>query len=136
MSGISSHEKLERMREMGKLTEVEKVITEHMHMLGVAAHLKGYYYIRTALMMTIDDPSVVGQITKLLYPDLAKQYKTSDGKVERAIRNAIEMSWERGSIDVQDEIFGYTKEDGNVRPTNSEYLIAIADHIQFEHMHM
>ena len=111
---------------------VEQLISELMLDMGVPAHLKGYRYIRTAVLMAEEDMKVVGSVTKLLYPEIAKQYNTTDGKVERAIRNAIEISWERGNKKTFEEMFGYCAESGQGRPTNSEYIAAIADTVRMK----
>ena len=111
---------------------VEQLISELMLDMGVPAHLKGYRYIRTAVLLAEQDMKVVGSVTKLLYPEIAKQYNTTDGKVERAIRNAIEISWERGNKKIFEEMFGYCAESGQGRPTNSEYIAAIADTVRMK----
>lgn len=105
-------------------------ITKLMLELGVPAHLKGYHYIRTAVLMAVDDMELVSSVTKLLYPDIAKQYKTTGQKVERAIRNAIEVSWQRGNMEAMEEIFGFSANTGKGRPTNSEYIARLADELQ------
>ncbi len=110
--------------------EVEQMISHIMLDMGVPAHLKGYRYVRTAVLMAEEDMKVVGSVTKLLYPEIAKRYNTTDGKVERAIRNAIEISWERGNRETFEEMFGYCVDSGRGRPTNSEYIATIADAIR------
>lgn len=100
--------------------------------LGVPAHLKGYHYIREAIILSEQDMEVVSSVTKLLYPEIAKTYKTTSQKVERAIRNAIEVSWTRGNTDTMEELFGYSSADGKTRPTNSEYIARIADKIRLD----
>ncbi len=112
--------------------KVEQLITHMMLDIGMPAHLKGYRYVRTAVLMAEEDMKVVGSVTKLLYPEIAKMYHTTDGKVERAIRNAIEISWERGNKKTFEGLFGYCIENGNVRPTNSEYIAVIADTIRIQ----
>lgn len=111
----------------GNHKDVEQIVSQMMLDMGVPAHLKGYRYIRTAIVMAEKDMKVVGSVTKLLYPEIAKRYNTSDGKVERAIRNAIEISWERGNRQTFEDLFGYCLESGQGRPTNSEYIASIAD---------
>lgn len=111
---------------------LEKYITKIMLDLGVPAHLKGYHYIREAIILSEEDMEVVSSVTKLLYPEIAKKYKTTSQKVERAIRNAIEVSWTRGNTDTMDELFGYSYADGKNRPTNSEYIARIADKIRLD----
>lgn len=105
-------------------------ITKLMLELGVPAHLKGYHYIRSAVLMAVDDMEIVSSVTKLLYPDIAKEYKTTGQKVERAIRNAIEVSWQRGNMDAMERVFGFSASTGKGRPTNSEYIARLADELQ------
>lgn len=113
-------------------TELERYITEVMLEIGVPAHLKGYYYLRNAIMMTGRDVEVVTSVTKLMYPVIARHFKTTDQKVERAIRNAIEVSWTRGNTQTFERLFGYSIQDGKARPTNSEYIARIADKIRLD----
>lgn len=112
--------------------ELEKYITRIMLDIGVPAHLKGYHYLRDAILMSGRDMEVVSSVTKLLYPVIARHFKTTDQKVERAIRNAIEVSWARGNVDTFQELFGYSIESGKNRPTNSEYIARIADKIRLD----
>lgn len=114
--------------------DVEKTISVFMLELGVPAHLRGYQFLRSAVSMCVEDMEIVGSVTKLLYPDLARMYRTTDQKIERAIRNAIEVSWERGNQDIFEELFGYTNKKEHIRPTNSEYIAAVADYIRLEYM--
>lgn len=109
---------------------VLKEITKLMVELGIPAHLRGYYYLREAVRMTAEEMELVGSVTKLLYPEIAKKFKCTGEKVERAIRNSIEVSWERGNTDLLESLFGYSREDGKKRPTNSEYIVVLADHIR------
>lgn len=111
---------------------VEQDISRLMLELGIPAHLRGYQYLRTAISMCVRDMELIGSVTKLLYPDLAKQYMTTDQKIERAIRNAIEVSWERGNSDLFEKLFGYSNSIEHSRPTNSEYIAAVADYIRLE----
>lgn len=113
--------------------ELEKYITDIMLDIGVPAHLKGYHYLRDAILLTGRDMEVVTSVTKLLYPTVAKRFKTTDQKVERAIRNAIEVSWNRGNPDTFEEMFGYSAASGKTRPTNSEYIARIADKIRLDY---
>lgn len=119
---------MDEMRDM----RIEREITKMMLELGVPAHLRGYDYIRTAIVWCSQDMERIGSVTKLLYPELAKCYKTTSQKVERAIRNAIEVSWKRGNEETFEALFGYTRLDGDNRPTNSEYIGVIADYIQLK----
>lgn len=112
--------------------ELERYITNIMLDIGVPAHLKGYHYLRDAIMLSGRDMEVVSSVTKLLYPTIAKRFKTTDQKVERAIRNAIEVSWARGNVETFEELFGYSALSGKTRPTNSEYIARIADKIRLD----
>ena len=104
--------------------------------IGVPAHLKGYHYLRDAIILSGKDMEVVSSVTKLLYPTIAKHFKTTDQKVERAIRNAIEVSWSRGNVETFEKIFGYSVASGRTRPTNSEYIARIADNIRLDYKAM
>lgn len=112
--------------------ELEKYITEIMLDIGVPAHLRGYHYLRDAILITGRDMEVASSVTKLLYPEVARHFRTTDQKVERAIRNAIEVSWTRGNTDTFEEMFGYSAASGKGRPTNSEYIARIADKIRLD----
>lgn len=112
--------------------ELERYITNIMLDIGVPAHLKGYHYLRDAILLSGRDIEVVSSVTKLLYPTIAKRFKTTDQKVERAIRNAIEVSWSRGNVDTFEQLFGYSVQSGKTRPTNSEYIARIADKIRLD----
>ena len=112
--------------------ELERYITEVMLDMGVPAHLKGYHYLREAILLSGRDMELVGSVTKLLYPAIAKHFKTTDQKVERAIRNAIEVSWTRGNAESFEEVFGYSVLQGRSRPTNSEYISRIADKMRMD----
>ncbi|MCI7190719.1 MAG: sporulation initiation factor Spo0A C-terminal domain-containing protein [Lachnospiraceae bacterium] len=107
--------------------KLEQAVSQLMIDMGIPVHLRGYHYMRTAVMMAVEDMKVVGSVTKLLYPEIARRYNTTNGKVERAIRNAVEISWERGNRRTFERMFGYCMESGQGRPTNSEYIAAIAD---------
>lgn len=112
--------------------ELERYITDIMLDIGVPAHLKGYHYLRDAILLSGRDMEVVSSVTKLLYPTIAKRFKTTDQKVERAIRNAIEVSWTRGNVETFEKLFGYSAESGKNRPTNSEYIARIADKMRLD----
>ena len=113
--------------------ELEQAISSFMLELGIPAHLRGYQYLRSAVEMCTQDMELVGSVTKLLYPDLAKMYKTTDQKIERAIRNAIEVSWERGNSALFEQLFGYCNSNEYSRPTNSEYIATVADYIRLKY---
>ena len=120
------------MQEEKTSNKAERLATQMLLDMGVPAHLKGYRYVRTAVIMVEEDMSVVGSVTKLLNPELAKRYNTTDGKIERAIRNAIEVSWTRGNRSTFERLFGYCAESGQGRPTNSEYIAAVADAVRIQ----
>ena len=113
--------------------EFERQISRFMLELGIPAHLRGYQFLRSAVLMCVQDMELVGSVTKLLYPDLARMYGTTAQKIERAIRNAIEVSWERGNSDIFEELFGYRNTSEYSRPTNSEYIATVADYIRLEY---
>lgn len=112
--------------------ELERYITNIMLDVGVPAHLKGYHYLRDAILLSGRDMEVVSSVTKLLYPTIAKRFKTTNQKVERAIRNAIEVSWARGNVETFEKMFGYSAISGRTRPTNSEYIARIADKVRLD----
>ena len=112
---------------------LETDVTNIIHEIGVPAHIKGYQYLRDAIMNCVDDPEMLSSITKLLYPAIAKKHKTTPSRVERAIRHAIEVAWSRGKMDTIDELFGYTVNNGKGKPTNSEFIALIADKIRLEY---
>ncbi len=115
-----------------KDSDLEIYITKIMLDIGVPAHLKGYQYLRDAILLSGRDMEVVGSVTKLLYPTVARHFRTTDQKVERAIRNAIEVSWVRGNTDTFENMFGYSQASGKNRPTNSEYIARIADKVRLD----
>lgn len=113
-----------------KNLEVE--VTNIMHEIGVPAHIKGYQYLRDAIMMVVRDLDVINSITKQLYPNIAREYNTTPSRVERAIRHAIEVAWSRGQVDAIDSLFGYTVSVGKGKPTNSEFIAMVADKLRLE----
>ena len=115
-----------------KELDLESLVTEFIHELGVPAHIKGYQYIRTAIMMVVNDMDMLNFITKQLYPAIAKKYGTTSSRVERAIRHSIEVAWNRGKPQTMDEIFGYTIDTGKGKPTNSEFIAMVADRIRLQ----
>ena len=135
-SGSKSSEKKSRGQESKekKLTfDLEKDVTDMIHEIGVPAHIKGYQYLREAIMMSVEDPDMLGSITKVLYPTIAKRYQTTSSRVERAIRHAIEVAWNRGKMETLDNLFGYTISTGKGKPTNSEFIALIADRIRLQY---
>lgn len=111
---------------------LEALVTNVIHEIGVPAHIKGYQYLREAIMMVINDIDVINQITKQLYPDIAEKYHTTPSRVERAIRHAIEVAWSRGKNEAVESIFGYTVSAAKGKPTNSEFIAMIGDKIRLE----
>jgi two-component system response regulator (stage 0 sporulation protein A) len=112
--------------------DLETNITMYIQQLGVPAHIKGYQYIRDAIMMVIEDMDAINSITKFLYPTVAKHYNTTSSRVERAIRHAIEVAWDRGNPDILNDLFGYTILSTRGKPTNSEFIAMIADKIRLD----
>ncbi len=112
--------------------DLEVMITDILHQIGVPAHIKGYQYLRTSIMLAINDREIINHITKELYPTVAKQYKTTSTRVERAIRHAIEVAWDRGDVDVLNSYFGYTIQNQKGKPTNSEFVAMLADKISLK----
>lgn len=116
-----------------KEPNLEVDVTEIIHEIGVPAHIKGYHYLRDAIMMSVEDGEILNSITKILYPTIAKKNRTTPSRVERAIRHAIEVAWSRGKMDTIDELFGYTISTGKGKPTNSEFIALITDKIRLEY---
>ncbi len=111
---------------------LETEVTNIIHEIGVPAHIKGYQYLRDAIILAVNDMEMLNSITKVLYPTIAKRHQTTPSRVERAIRHAIEVAWSRGKMDTIDELFGYTVSKGKGKPTNSEFIALIADKIRLE----
>ena len=112
---------------------LEMDVTNIIHEIGVPAHIKGYQYLRDAIIMSVQDMEMLNSITKILYPTIAKKHQTTPSRVERAIRHAIEVAWSRGKMDTIDELFGYTVSTGKGKPTNTEFIALIADKIRLEY---
>lgn len=115
-----------------KSPQLEILVTETLHKIGVPAHIKGYHYLRESIMMAIEDPDILNAVTKQLYPDVAKVYKTTASRVERAIRHAIEVAWDRGDVDILTAYFGYTIHNTKGKPTNSEFVAMISDKLRLQ----
>lgn len=113
--------------------DIETQVTRIIHQIGVPAHIKGYQYLRTAILMTISDNDVINSVTKVLYPSVAKKYQTTTSRVERAIRHAIEVAWDRGDVDTLNSYFGYTIQNSRGKPTNSEFIAMIADNLRLKY---
>ena len=113
--------------------DIETQVTKIIHQIGVPAHIKGYQYLRTAILMTIQDSDIINSVTKVLYPSVAKKYQTTTSRVERAIRHAIEVAWDRGDVDTLNSYFGYTIQNNRGKPTNSEFIAMIADNLRLKY---
>ncbi|WP_054708483.1 sporulation transcription factor Spo0A [Shouchella patagoniensis] len=120
-------------RNEGRQINLDASITSIIHEIGVPAHIKGYMYLREAITMVYKDIELLGSITKVLYPDIAKKFNTTASRVERAIRHAIEVAWSRGNIDSISTLFGYTVSHSKAKPTNSEFIAMVADKLRIEH---
>jgi two-component system response regulator (stage 0 sporulation protein A) len=112
--------------------EIETQVTKIIHEIGIPAHIKGYQYLRTAIMMTISDNEIINSVTKVLYPSVAKKHATTSSRVERAIRHAIEVAWDRGDVEVLNSYFGYTIHNDRGKPTNSEFIAMISDKFRLQ----
>ena len=113
--------------------DIETQVTKIIHQIGVPAHIKGYQYLRTAILLTVRDSDVINSVTKVLYPSVAKKYATTTSRVERAIRHAIEVAWDRGDVDTLNSYFGYTVQNNRGKPTNSEFIAMIADNLRLRY---
>ena len=113
-------------------TNIETMVTSIIHEIGVPAHIKGYQYLREAIIIAVEDMDVINAITKVLYPQVAKTFQTTPSRVERAIRHAIEVAWDRGDLDTLQRFFGYTVSNTKGKPTNSEFIALIADKLQLQ----
>ncbi|MCL2054069.1 MAG: sporulation transcription factor Spo0A [Oscillospiraceae bacterium] len=111
-------------------SHIEMIITDIIHQIGIPAHIKGYHYLREAILLSISDEEMLESITKRLYPSVAKRFETTPSRVERAIRHAIETAWDRGDVDVLNNMFGYTISVGKGKPTNSEFIALITDNLR------
>ncbi len=120
-------------REDNGSQDIETQVTKIIHQIGVPAHIKGYQYLRTAILMTVKDSDIINSVTKVLYPTVAKQYQTTTSRVERAIRHAIEVAWDRGDVDTLNSYFGYTIQNNRGKPTNSEFIAMIADNLRLKY---
>ena len=119
--------------ENAQSSDIETQVTKIIHQIGVPAHIKGYQYLRTAILMTVNDSDIINSVTKVLYPSVAKQYRTTTSRVERAIRHAIEVAWDRGDVDTLNSYFGYTIQNNRGKPTNSEFIAMIADNLRLKY---
>ena len=113
-------------------SDLEVLVSEIMHQIGVPAHIKGYQYLREAIILSINDTEMMNSVTKVLYPTVAKRFSTTSSRVERAIRHAIEVAWDRGDVDVLSSYFGYTIQNSRGKPTNSEFIAMISDKLRLQ----
>ena len=116
----------------GSSMNIEVKVTEILHQIGVPAHIKGYHYLRDSILMSIEKPEIINAVTKELYPSVALKYETTSSRVERAIRHAIEVAWDRGDVDVLNSYFGYTIHNSRGKPTNSEFIAMISDKLRLQ----
>ena len=120
----------------GMHQSLESSVTSIIHEIGVPAHIKGYQYLREAIVMTVENMEVINAVTKVLYPEVAKRFNTTASRVERAIRHAIEVAWDRGDLETLQKYFGYTVSNVKGKPTNSEFIAMIADRLQLQQKEM
>lgn len=113
--------------------DMEVVVTEVIHQLGVPAHIKGYHYLREAILASLEQKELLESVTKMLYPTVAKKFDTTSSRVERAIRHAIEIAWDRGNLDTLNSFFGYTVNTCKGKPTNSEFIALITDKLRLQY---
>lgn len=123
----------EKTAEHDNTPDIEAQVTRIIHQIGVPAHIKGYQYLRTAILLTVKDSDIINSVTKVLYPSVAKKYQTTTSRVERAIRHAIEVAWDRGDVDTLNSYFGYTIQNNRGKPTNSEFIAMIADNLRLKY---
>lgn len=133
LQSSSTSSSLRRPVKEKKVNNLDANITSIIHEIGVPAHIKGYMYLREAITMVYNDIELLGSITKVLYPDIAKKFNTTASRVERAIRHAIEVAWSRGNIESISNLFGYTVSMSKAKPTNSEFIAMVADKLRIEH---
>lgn len=112
--------------------DLDVVVSQIMHQIGVPAHIRGYQYLREAIILSVKDNEMISSVTKILYPTVAKTFKTTPSRVERAIRHAIEVAWDRGDVDVLSSYFGYTIQNERGKPTNSEFIAMISDNLKLQ----
>ncbi len=112
--------------------DLEVVVSQIMHQIGVPAHIRGYQYLREAIILSVNNSEMISSVTKILYPTVAKHFKTTPSRVERAIRHAIEVAWDRGDVDVLSSYFGYTIQNERGKPTNSEFIAMISDNLKLQ----
>ncbi|MEG2174946.1 MAG: sporulation transcription factor Spo0A [Oscillospiraceae bacterium] len=132
LSGRGRGENVARLIDAKKPPNLEVMVTEIIHQIGVPAHIKGYHYLRESIILSVQNPDIINSVTKQLYPAVAKRFSTTSSRVERAIRHAIEVAWDRGDVDVLNSYFGYTIHNTKGKPTNSEFIAMIADRLRLQ----
>ena len=130
---VGTLKKKEEVEDKKPMQEMTKEISRLLHDLGMPSHIKGYQYIREGILLLYNNPDIVGGITKELYPEIASRFDTSVSRVERAIRHAIEVSWNRGNLDLMEEVFGHSVDYDKAKPTNSEFIVTVADKLKLEY---
>lgn len=130
MSGLLPKNTTKQQTSTSPEPSLEIQVTEILHQIGVPAHIKGYHYLRDSIIMAIETPDIINAVTKRLYPSVAKRYETTASRVERAIRHAIEVAWDRGDVDILNSYFGYTIHNTRGKPTNSEFIAMISDRLR------
>jgi two-component system response regulator (stage 0 sporulation protein A) len=130
ISGIIPKSSVRAQAPASEEPSLEIRVTEVLHQIGVPAHIKGYHYLRDSIIMAIETPDIINAVTKQLYPNVAKRYETTASRVERAIRHAIEVAWDRGDVDILNSYFGYTIHNTRGKPTNSEFIAMISDRLR------
>lgn len=133
-SATTGRKETSRLPRKNDRSEMEVVVTEIIHQIGIPAHIKGYHYLREAILLSLYDSEMLESVTKLLYPTVAKTFSTTASRVERAIRHAIETAWDRGDIDTIQKLFGYTVSIGKGKPTNSEFIALITDNLRLTYL--
>ncbi len=129
---LKSKSKSSDAKNLSPISDMEAQVTKIIHQIGIPAHIKGYQYLRCAILMAIDDTDIINSVTKILYPSVAKKFQTTTSRVERAIRHAIEVAWDRGDVDTLNSYFGYTIQNSRGKPTNSEFIAMIADNLRLK----
>ncbi|MFV0498079.1 MAG: sporulation transcription factor Spo0A [Candidatus Fimivivens sp.] len=132
LSGTKRPDNVSHITDARRSPSLEVTVTNIIHQIGVPAHIKGYHYLREAIMMAVNDPEIINSVTKQLYPAVAKRFSTTSSRVERAIRHAIEVAWDRGDVDILTSYFGYTIHNTKGKPTNSEFIAMISDKLRLK----
>jgi len=124
---------LTKLKAEEKHLDIQQIITDVMHQIGVPAHIKGYHYLRKSIILCVQNDDMINAVTKILYPTIANEFDTTPSRVERAIRHAIEVAWDRGDVDILNKYFGYTIHNSRGKPTNSEFIAMISDKLKLKY---